>query len=83
MSSIRGQYFGRTSFGTIMGTSAIITTACAMVGPIFAGVLADIQGDYVQGFLILAVVSGLGSVFFLMTERPTLPPSSSVRPAER
>jgi sugar phosphate permease len=83
MSSIRGQYFGRTSFGTIMGTSAIITTACAMVGPLFAGVLADIQGDYVQGFLILAVVSGLGSVFFLMTERPTLPPSSSVRPAER
>lgn len=77
MSSIRGLYFGRTSFGTITGAAAILTTASSMLGPIFAGYMADTQGNYVQGFLILAVVSGLGSVFFLLTRPPSAPERTS------
>ncbi|MBI4310769.1 MAG: MFS transporter [Chloroflexi bacterium] len=80
MSSLRGLYFGRSSFGAISGVAAIITTACSMTGPLIAGYFADTRGDYVQGFLILAVVSGLGSIFFIMTKRPAPParPTSTV-----
>ena len=77
MSSMRGQYFGRAAFGAITGTSSILTTACSMVGPLLVGYMADAQGNYVQGFLVLAVVSDLGSIFFLVTRRPTLPVYSS------
>jgi MFS family permease len=77
MSSIRGQYFGRTSFGAITGAAGILTTACSIVGPIFAGYMADTQGNYVQGFFVLAIVSGLGSIFFILTKRPAPPVRSS------
>jgi len=73
MSSIRGQYFGRTSFGAISGTSSILTTACSMVGPLLAGYMADLRGNYVDGFLILATISGFGCIFFLLTKRPAPP----------
>ena len=73
MSSIRGLYFGRAAFGAITGMAGPLTTACSIVGPIFAGFMADVQGSYVQGFLILALVSGIGSGFYLLTRPPSRP----------
>ena len=74
MSSIRGEYFGRASFGKIAGTSFLLTTPGAIVGPVFAGLMADTQGDYVLGFIILAAVSGVGTLLFLLTKPPLPPP---------
>lgn len=80
MQAIRADYFGRSSFGQIMGTSSVIVTLGTIAGPLVAGILADRTGSYAIGFDILAVVSGLGSVFFLMAKRP-IPPARSVNPA--
>ena len=44
-----------------------------MFGPIFAGRLFDLQGDYKSGFLILALVGFIGSLIFLLAKRPTSP----------
>jgi sugar phosphate permease len=73
MNSIRGEYFGRASFGKIAGTSSLITMPFSMFGPIFTGFMADTQGDYIMGFIILSVVSALGSILFLLTRPPSLP----------
>ncbi len=42
-------------------------------GPIVAGVLADSTGDYKLGFTILAILAGIGSVFFLLAKPPRRP----------
>jgi len=73
MSSIRGLYFGRASYGAISGMAGLLPMVFSIVGPIFAGFMADVQGSYVQGFLILALVSGLGSGFYLLTGSPPKP----------
>ncbi len=74
MGAIRADYFGRRSLGTIMGISAVIVTMGIMFGPVFAGWMADRRGDYELGFVVLAVMTGLASVFFLAAKRPPLPP---------
>jgi MFS-type transporter involved in bile tolerance (Atg22 family) len=42
-----------------------------------AGVFADMTGDYRAGFTTLALLAGLGSVFFLLAKRPAPPPRNS------
>jgi len=38
-----------------------------------AGIFADITGNYRVGFTILALLAGLGSLFFILAKRPRLP----------
>ena len=73
MQAIRADYFGRTSFGVIMGISTTIIMIGQIGGPLFAGFMADATGSYVTGFTILAVLAGLGSGFFIFARRPALP----------
>ena len=77
MGAIRADYFGRTSYGAILGTSSLITMFGSIIGPIVAGVLADQTGNYELGFTLLAVFAGMGSVFFLLAKRPSLPAPES------
>jgi len=71
--SLRADYFGRGSYATIMGFSSFIIMIGMMTGPIFAGVMADLTGTYTMGFLILAALAALGSVFFFLAKKPQLP----------
>lgn len=73
MNAMRGDYFGRASFGKIAGFSSLLTLPPALFGPIFAGVMADLNGDYIIGFLILSALSAIGSVAFLAAKPPNLP----------
>jgi MFS family permease len=73
MQSIRADYFGRSSFGSISGFSSLIVTGGSVAGPLVAGILADVTGDYQQGFTILAVLAGLGSVFWVLARPPRKP----------
>lgn len=70
MQAIRADYFGRSSIGMIIGMSSVIVVLGNVAGPIVAGLFADWTGNYRMGFTILAVLSGLGSLFFLMARRP-------------
>ena len=71
--ALRADYFGRKSFGKIMGFSSMIMMVGMTTGPIVAGVLADSTGDYKLGFTILAILAGIGSVFFLLAKPPRRP----------
>ena len=50
MVALRADYFGATSFGTIMGISSLIVMVGMSSGAIIAGVLADIFGDFKIAF---------------------------------
>jgi len=70
MVAIRADYFGATSFGTIMGFSSLIVMLGMSSGPIIAGVMADMSGNYESGFALLAGLSLLGSFCFLAATPP-------------
>ena len=74
MMAIRADYFGRTSYGTIMGFSSVIVMIGMMAGPLLAGFLADRTGNYEVGFTVLALAAGMGSIFFVLATRPDAPP---------
>lgn len=70
MQAIRADYFGRRSIGMILGLSSVIVVIGQIGGPMVAGVLADLTGNYRAGFTVLALLAGLGSLFFLLAKRP-------------
>jgi sugar phosphate permease len=73
MQAIRADYFGRSAIGMILGLSYMIIIIGQIGGPMIAGVFADATGDYRAGFTLLAVLAGLGSIFFLLARKPTRP----------
>ena len=70
MHAIRADYFGRRSIGMIIGLSSMITVVGQIGGPLIAGAFADLMGNYRIGFTVLAVLSGLGSLFFVLAKPP-------------
>jgi len=38
-----------------------------------AGILADLTGNYRAGFTLLALLAGLGSLFFVLATKPERP----------
>jgi MFS family permease len=80
MQAIRADYFGRSAIGMIMGLSFMIIVIGQIGGPMIAGILADMTGNYRAGFTALALLAGLGSAFFLLARRPGQPPRNSARP---
>ena len=70
MQAMRADYFGRSSIGMIIGLSSLIMVIGQIGGPILAGVFADWTGNYRMGFTILALLAGVGSLFFLMAKPP-------------
>lgn len=73
MQAIRADYFGRSAIGMILGLSFMIIVIGQVGGPMIAGVLSDITGNYRLGFTVLAILAGLGSAFFLFARRPERP----------
>jgi MFS family permease len=73
MQAIRADYFGRNAIGLIMGLSAAIIALGQIAGPMIAGVLADLTGDYQLGFSLLALLAALGSLSFMLATKPLLP----------
>ena len=70
MQAIRADYFGRNAIGLIMGLSAAIISMGQIIGPMLAGVLADLTGNYQLGFSVLALLSALGSLSFMLATKP-------------
>jgi sugar phosphate permease len=73
MQAMRADYFGRTAIGMILGLSLMIIMVGQVGGPMIAGILADLTGNYRIGFTILALLAGLGSLFFVLAKRPERP----------
>lgn len=70
MQAIRADYFGRSAIGMIMGLSAIVIALGQVAGPMVAGVLADLTGNYRAGFTVLALIAASGSLLFILARKP-------------
>ena len=73
MQAIRADYFGRSAIGMILGLSFMIIVIGQIGGPMIAGMTADVTGNYRAGFTALALLAGMGSVFFVLAKRPVRP----------
>lgn len=71
MQALRADYFGLQAIGMILGLSALLIAGGQVIGPMLAGGLKDLAGDYRVGFSIIALVAGAGSILFLMAKKPT------------
>ena len=76
--AIRGDYFGRASFGKILGLSTVPMNLLLLVAAPLAGYMRDVQGSYTQAFYLLAALNMVGAVLFLMAKRPVLRPVADV-----
>jgi MFS family permease len=72
--SIQGEYWGLTSLGKITGMLHSFAVPLSIAGPVVAGVLADVQGDYRIVFLSFAVISLIGAGLTLLASQPKAPP---------
>jgi MFS family permease len=81
MTAMRADYFGASSFGTIMGFSSMIVMFGMMSGPVIAGYMADRTGNYESGFTVLALGSLVGFFFFLLATPPKRPLQEGTAPA--
>jgi len=73
MQALRADYFGRSAIGMILGLSLMIIVVGQIGGPMIAGILADLTGNYRAGFTLLALLAGLGSLFFVLATKPERP----------
>lgn len=70
--ALRADYFGRPAFPTILGFSSVIVMLGGISGPIIAGYMADLFGNYQLGFTILSGLAAFGSIFFIFAREPTV-----------
>ena len=68
-----GNFFGRSSFGTLMGIISTAFNLGMLISPIYAGIVFDRTGSYslvLMTFLPIYLISGM---FFLMVRKPKAP----------
>ena len=68
--AIRGDYFGRKAFATIMGLSQLPSNLAMIGAPLFAGYMFDTTGTYFIPFSAFAALNFLGAVLVLVARRP-------------
>ena len=76
--AIRGVYFGRRAFASIMGMSMVPMNVLLFAMPLFAGYMFDQRGSYAIPFTTVAVVGLVGSTLFLLLGEPK-PMASAAR----
>ena len=82
INAMRADFFGRASYATISGYASLILMVGMTAGPLFAGFAHDVAGDYRAAFLILALLTALGSGTILLA-RPPLDPAAAGPPEGR
>jgi MFS family permease len=80
MVALRADYFGPSSFGTIMGFSSLIVMLGMSIGPLFAGYMADLHGNYEIGLSFLGIGALFGAVCFAFARPPAHPLSDKLHP---
>jgi MFS family permease len=73
MASMRADYFGARHFASIMGASMAVFMVGQLIGPVFAGSMADALGDYRAAFVVLALVAAASSAAFWFATPPRPP----------
>ncbi len=76
LTSIRGDYFGRKAFATIMGLSQFPSSLAMIVSPLYAGYMFDTRGSYFIPFTAFAIIAFFGAFLILFVRKPRLASAS-------
>ena len=68
--AIRGEYFGRKAFATIMGLSQFPMNIGMIGAPLFAGYMFDTTNSYVIPFSVFAILTFFGAFLMLFVKKP-------------
>ena len=71
--SIRGDYFGYKSYGTISGFMMVPMSLMMLIAPLFAARFFDLQGNYLVPFALLAALGLLGALMHMPASKPSYP----------
>ena len=74
ITAIRGDYFGRNAFATIIGVSQFPMNLAMIVAPLFAGYMFDTTGTYIVPFMTFSVLCIFGSALILFVRKPKKSP---------
>ena len=74
MQALRADYFGRRSFAQILGFSSPLITSGMIAGPLIVALFADSLDSFRPGFVAVASLALLGSVFFMLARPPVKRP---------
>ncbi len=79
LTAIRGEYFGRKAFATIMGLSQFPNNIAMIFAPLFAGFMYDRYESYFIPFLTFSVLAFLGALLMLTVRKPQLTESRTTQ----
>jgi MCP family monocarboxylic acid transporter-like MFS transporter 13 len=54
--ALLADYFGRRSFGTLVGLTMTLTAVFGIIGPVFTGWMFDVTGSYRMAFIIMGLL---------------------------
>lgn len=75
--SMRGDFFGRKHYGTILGLSALPMAIGMMISPWAVGFIFDIQGTYDNALFFMAGACVVASIVIQFATRPSPPTPKS------
>jgi MFS family permease len=75
--AIIGDFYGRTSIGSIAGFIFAVSGSPAALGPLIAGYIYTITGHYSVAFLLSAVLNMIALALLFLLKKPDRTPTSS------
>ena len=82
LTAIRGEYFGRRAFATIMGISQMPNSIVMIFAPLYAGYLYDTQQSYFIPFATFGILAFMGAALMLTVRKPSLADSPTPDPSK-
>jgi len=73
---IYADYFGRLSIGTIRGLTHPVVMVANAAGPLAAGIIFDLRGEYSLAFQVFGVVTFIGATLVWFAKPPRRPVDS-------
>jgi MFS family permease len=71
--ALMGDYFGRKSYGTILGVTMTIGALFGVAGPVFVGWMFDQTGSYRLAFVVIAILGLLAVPIAAIAKKPKNP----------
>jgi len=75
-------YFGLGSLATIVGAMTAFSALFSALGPVFAGFMHDLLGDYTLAYIIFIGVDCLAALLVLLMRPPRMPERAPASPLE-
>jgi len=70
---MKGRYFGRKAFGSILGVGTALMAPAGIIAPIYFGWTFDTTGSYVGAFTLVAVALAAAGILAALVPPPKLP----------